>query len=130
MSKFVNKVGDHNVVHDADILRALSRGVEAGSTKNTVAARATSLNKAVAFVLKLGNYTNQVLKAHETIPHDGLIKDHARDVYPGTHERMTGVKKWGTKGKWLVETRTWVQTYSSKHIPYNFLIFGRNIYFL
>ena len=130
MSKVLNKVGDLKVLHDADILRALSRGVEAGQTKNTVAARATSLKKSVAFVLKMDNFTNLALKAYEIRPHDGLIKDYARDVYPGTHERMTGVKKWGTKGKWLVETRTWVQTYFSKHIPYNLLIFGRNIYFL
>ena len=129
MSKVLDKVGDHKVLHDEDVLRALSRGVEAGQTKNTVAARATSLKKSVAFVLKMDNFTNLALKAYEIRPHDGLIKDYARDVYPGTHERMTGVKKWGTKGKWLVETRTWVQTYFSKHIPYNFLIFGRNIYF-
>ena len=115
MSKVLDKVGDHKVLHDEEILRALSRGVEAGQTKNTVAARATSLKKSVAFVLKMDNFTNLALKAYEIRPHDGLIKDYARDVYPGTHERMTGVKKWGTKGKWLVKTRTWVQTYFSKH---------------
>ena len=82
-----------------------------GKTKNAVVAKASSMNASVAFVLKMANFTNQVLNVHETRPNRGLIKDHAIDVFPCTQERMSGVKKWGAVG---IKSNTEPKLYANK----------------